>query len=349
MRRYLARQLALGMMAALLLVGCRTARGATQWPQIEAAIAVREQDRITRESAGTVEILQILDGHGHGTASLVFLPDEVHLATFSGDRELSLWDSISGERVLTQAYPGRRIYNAAFSSDGAWLAVGNPASDKVELWETASGRRAATLAGHAAFIMRLAFSPDSDLLASADDSGLIKVWSVDRGDEAWTFQAAGPVGSLAFSPDGRTLASGTVEGRSEIELWDLGRGERVRALFGHSGNVYNLAFSPDGSQLASSSGDMTVRLWDALNGEQLAAFPGHRAFVYGLAFSPDGTLLASSDANGLVKLWDVEAGRELRSFDSGSEYLYFLAFSPGGRFLAAGGAGSTAFLLGRAP
>jgi len=336
------------MAAALLVSGCRTAGGNPEWPLGAAEAPVREQDRITRESAGRVEILQVLDGHKHGVTGLVFLPDGTHLASFSGDRELSLWDSLSGERVLTQAYSGRRIYNAAFSSDGAWLAVANPASDKVELWETASGRRVASLAGHAAFIKRLAFSPDSDLLASADDSGVIKVWRVDGGGEAWTFQAAGPVGSLAFSPDGGPLACGTVESRSEIELWDLRRGERVRTLVGHSGNVYNLAFSPDGSQLASSSGDTTVRLWDALSGEQLAAFPGHRAFVYGLAFSPDGALLASSDANGLIMLWDVGARRELRSLDSGSGYLYFLAFSPEGRFLAAGGAGSAAFLLGPA-
>jgi WD40 repeat protein len=143
-----------------------------------------------------------------------------------------------------------------------------------------------------------------------------------------------PVWSVAFSPDGRLLASGSED--NTVKLWDVETGQEVRTLRGHTDRVWSVAFSPDGRRLASGSEDNTVKLWDVETGQEVRTLRGHTDRVWSVAFSPDGRLLASGSDDQTVKLWDVETGQEVRTLRGHNGMVLSVAFSPDGRRLASG-------------
>ncbi len=123
-----------------------------------------------------------------------------------------------------------------------------------------------------------------------------------------TFQRG--IHAVAFSPDGRWLASGSVD--HAIKLWDVTLRREVRTLTGHTELVFTVTFSPDGHWLASGSQDKTVKLWELNTRGEPRTLAGHTHWVRAVAFSPDGRWLASASVDHTIKLWEVATGRELR-------------------------------------
>lgn len=150
---------------------------------------------------------------------------------------------------------------------------------------------------------------------------------------------AAPVVAIAFSPDGRLLASGSID--TTIKLWETTTWRELRTFSGHTAPVRWVAFSPDGRWLASGANDKTVRLWNLGAGREWRTLAGHGAQVASVAFSPDGRWLASGGADKTLKLWDVATGRELRTIPGHAGGVEAIAFSPDGRWLASGGSDKT--------
>ncbi|KAJ1709082.1 hypothetical protein NYO67_8749 [Aspergillus flavus] len=143
-----------------------------------------------------------------------------------------------------------------------------------------------------------------------------------------------PVNSVAFSSDGRLLASGSED--MTVRLWDTATGTYQQTLNGHSDRIHSVAFLPNGRLLASGSEDRTVRLWDTVTGELQKTIEGHLGTVQSVAFSPNGQLLVSGSTDRTVRLWDTETGALQQILKGHSSRVLSVVFSPDGRLLSSG-------------
>lgn len=147
---------------------------------------------------------------------------------------------------------------------------------------------------------------------------------------------------VAFSPDGKTLASGSFD--NTVKIWDAQSGVLKRTLTGHSDKVLAVAYSPDGKTLASGSIDRTVKIWDAQTGALKQNLIGHGNAVWSVAYSPDGKTLASGSMDKAVKLWDAQTGASKLTMVGHVGGIYAVAYSPDGKTLASGGDDDTVML-----
>ena len=152
----------------------------------------------------------------------------------------------------------------------------------------------------------LAAASDSGLAAYGTESGQVRVIDLHDGKELWSAVASKLlVTALAFSPDGKMLASAAGYSEADIRLWDVATGKEIGRLEGHKSWVGSLVFWPDGKRLASASADQTIRTWDVARRQCLDVLRGHLLEVWRLALLPDGKTLVSGAKDGTVCLWDT--------------------------------------------
>ena len=210
------------------------------------------------------------------------------------------------------------------------------AQDPTPTWNLPEGAKARLGKG---WIGDIAYSPDGRHLAVASSIDIC-VYDAETGEVLDLLTGhTRPVLSVSFSPDGRSLASGSLDGT--VHLWDVATGVHLRTLEGHTDWVLSVSFSPDGETLASGSADDRVHLWDVATGVHLRTLEGHTYVVWSVSFSPDGRRLASGSGDDTVRLWDVATGVHLRTFRGHNFWVLSVSFSPDGKTLASGSSDRT--------
>jgi WD40 repeat protein len=312
-------------------------------------IAVGLGGDIQLRDAESLDSGPILSGHQGDISALAFSPDGSILASGAqDDNVIRVWDVAAGRELRQLEGHTGWIRSLAFSPDGSILASGS--TDRtVILWDAESGRQLRTLEGHADFLGNIAFSPDGASLASASRDGTVRVWDVAAGRERDDFAYTAPLNpddsapfwltGVSWSPDGDTLAVGSISG--SVYILDAATGRQQRELQGHDGWVVirGVSFSPDGDLLASASLDGTVHLWSPRTGTDRGTLQQRGLRLLGLAWSPDGARLAtSSDTAGNVAVWDVSSQEVVRTALLAQGAVTTLAYSDSGQLLGTGGA-----------
>jgi WD40 repeat protein len=299
--------------------------------------------------------LRTLKGHTGPVASVAFHPDGHRLVT-AGDRWVKVWDTAGGHnpRILRAARGSGELVSVAFSRDGQRLAAAR-AGGLVTVWNARTSQEEASFPAHSPEVWSVAWSPKGNWLATAGGlydkhigrwaGGEVKVWDWTTGKLRQTLRGhRDVVFSVAFSADGRQLASASRDGT--VMVWDWAGGQELATLRGHAGPVHAVAFSPNG-WLASASDDRTVKIWDPASGREVRTLTGHGHWVYCLAFSPDGRRLASADHHGIVKIWDAATGQNLATLGGpGPSHVWSVALSPDGKRLATAGWGAAVVQVG---
>lgn len=254
----------------------------------------------------------------------------------------SLWWRLRKDPLLWKKELGGVVFSVALNPAGDMVAVA--CQDRSIYLFDVQTSATRILRGHRDQVLSVAFSPSGRLLASGSWDGVVRLWQVGRSGsdvghpERIVVQelhghSAG-VESLSFSPDGKLLASSSMD--HTVRLWKVDAGQTHAILKGHQADVRSTAFSPDGSRLASASQDGTARIWAVSTGETQAVLKGHTGGLWGVDFHPSGKVVATAGIDGTVRIWDVATGAPgevLRGHEGGA---FALRFSPDGAVLATG-------------
>lgn len=323
------------------------------WSRDGRALAVATGSVVSiRDASARFRETMRLEGHSRAVNAVAFSPDGSVVASGSRDTSVRLWSLATGALTHTLDAHTHPVTSVAFSPDGKTLASGSQ-DETVQVWNVATGEVIRELTGLTRSVRSLAFSPDGKTLAAGSGEPMaslvvvtatpsrkpvyLRLWSVATGAVKRDLDGEG--WSLAFSPDGRTLAAG----EDEVRLWNLQAGSSIRAFSVPHKGIWDrtgcVAFSPDGKTLASGSDDKIVRLW-SLASSTARTFVGHTGAITSVAFSPDGKALASGSSDGTVRFWNVATGAETGRLPGHlpQGYAAPIAFAPDGKTFTTGSA-----------
>jgi eukaryotic-like serine/threonine-protein kinase len=311
--------------------------------------------RLWNSSDGSM--VRTFDEPNPSALTLAFHPGGSRIASSGIDGRIKIWDCATGRLLRTLNGHAGTVYCVAYSPDGHRLAAGDgfPPWEAVEhlrtpgivkVWNEATGDEFFTLRGHTQNVMGMEFSPDGRRLATvsgaalavplvANKPGELLIWDVQNGTRIRAVHGHdGPLTSVAYSPDGKTLATSSWD--RTVKLWDAETGARLSTLTGHHDWVCHVAFDPAGSRLATAGADGAIHLWSIATGRSLLTFRGHTQKVTCVTFDPQGRRLASASSDQTVKLWDSTVNREAYIWRSGAPVVQ-LAFFPDSRRLIVAG------------
>jgi dipeptidyl aminopeptidase/acylaminoacyl peptidase len=302
--------------------------------------------------------------HGGWVTSLDFDPEGARILSggglWSSDTTVKVWDPTNGRVLLN--YTGHQvpIVRARFRSGGRQV-VSFDSGSTVRIWDATDGHDIArplvvSPQPHPIIGLNVDIRPDGSEIAVGSVDGTIRLWNLTTNEAPRTLSGhSGKVIGVAYSPDGRRLASISALGGptyedarpgGELKLWDAATGRELSTARRGVGVFRFMSFSPDGSRLlltdASISPDPgVVQVWEVKTGQVVFTLEGHSGSVIQATFSPDGTRIATPSADRTVKLWDAETGQEVLTLRGHTSGVLGLAFSQDGLRLASCGIDQT--------
>jgi WD40 repeat protein len=288
--------------------------------------------------------LNALRGHQAAVESVAWWPGHGRILSGSKDGTLKIWNPESEQGGRTVAAPGDPC---AWSPDGQQIAVGSRRGNTnvgvIQILDVATWRTQFTLPGITNHFPRgLAWSPNGrQLAASYFVPGQVQVWDLATRKEVLSLPKAhggGEVRTVAWSPDGRLLATAGLDGA--VRLWNVETKENILSFLEHSNSVSSAVWSPDGQWIASKDQLGGVMIWDASTGQvrlKLQCPTGFSAGKqYTVSWSPQGDRLAAAGGDGTVMVWDVANGREPHALKGHTSAVRSVQWSPDGRRLVSG-------------
>lgn len=296
--------------------------------------------------------------------SISFHPQGSQIALAFSDGSLQVVTLPEGDPLYQiQAHDGETL-SVAYSPDGALLLSGG-ADHLIQLWDAASGDAVRTLEGHTGTVFRAVFSPDSTRIASSagdatllDDSSdeqdrTVRIWDAQSAELLLTITPrSGFVRSVAYSPDGSTIAAGMWDSANggTVRLYDPQTGEELDRYFAHTTAGVSVSYSRDGLRLTSIAWDRTVRIWDVQRGVEITSYSGFPERVLAVDSSPNGEYLLLGSGNignnnytgtdravdRSVWLWDLQSRDQIAALRDSTEWLWATDISQDGTLAAAG-------------
>ncbi|HSL42851.1 MAG TPA: AAA family ATPase [Anaerolineales bacterium] len=315
-------------------------------------LATVSDDRTARVwDAATGREVLTLYGHLAPINGIAFSPDGEHLATSDEQGVVRIWDIGPEAEIFSKS--NRDISSAefhryqapSFGADNShvYTIVNTLSADEntvtqISVLDAALGKDLRILAKTKETVFSsLAVSRDGARVAVGGQDGILRILDGLSGKLLWSVNLDVPLNNLAFSPDGKWLAT-PGEGYA-AQLWDVNSGQLLFRFSGHSGVILDLAFSQDGKKLATSSFDQTVKVWDLSNRELLYTLRGHPMLA--VFFHPDGKQLATTSMDGAIQIWDVTTGSELDAVTGHTSVVSDVAFSSDGKWLSTAGGDGT--------
>jgi len=276
--------------------------------------------------------------HEDQVVAATFSPDGRYVVSGSHDHTARVWEVATGKEVARMTHDDL-VVSVAFSPDGKYVVSGS-FDNTARVWEALSGKEIARMT-HDDDVRSVAFNPDGKYVVSSSDDRTARVWEAATGKEIARMTHGNTVGNMfylcctvetvAFSPDGKQIASGGID--QIVHVWEAATGNEMFRMK-HAGGILIVTFSPDGKYLASGSDDNTARIWETSTGVEISLMT-HDKPVTSLAFSLDGKYVISGSSDNTARVWDVSTGLEVARKTS-DDALWYVEFSPDGKYAVSG-------------